>query len=116
MKPTYRRLRGKADRVNFGTETIQTSGNLNLTGDATQVDDYTIHTYQVLPIGDGPDWDATFKVEISNDGVNYTSISCLPLSGSDGHIAYSDSWAFAYARPVITGAAGEYLINERHLY
>mgnify|MGYP003627701894 FL=1 len=114
MKETYRRLRGKADRVNFGTETIQTSGNLNLTGDAILTEDYDIHTYQVIPIGAGP-WDGNFKIEVSNDNVNYTCIANYGIQSSEEGVAYSDNWAFAYARPVITGAAGEFLINERHL-
>ncbi len=115
MKDTYKRLRGKADRVNIGTDTIQTSGNLNLTGKAILTEDYSTHSYQALPIGAGP-WDGTFKIEVSNDGINYTCIADYNITDADGGIAYSHDWVFAYARPVVTGSSGEFLINERHLY
>lgn len=114
MKPTYRRLKDKSDRTNFGTNTIQTSGNLDLIADSILVEDYTIHTYQVVPIGAGP-WTATFKVEVSNDGENYSCITSIPITNGTDHVAYSDNWAFAYARASVVGDDGEFLINERHL-
>lgn len=115
MKKTYRRLKDWTDRTDQGTDTIQTSGNLWLTGKAISTQDYTVHTYQVLPIGSGPTWDGNFSVEVSNDGTNYTCIANYDVLASNSGIAYSDIWAFAYARPVMTGTAGEFLINERHL-
>ena len=114
MKETYRRLRNWQDRSDFGTKTISTSGNLPLTGDATFTQDYTLHSYQVVPMGGGHT--GSFKIEISNDNVNWSRIAEYSFSATTGaQLAYSDTWTFAYARPVVTGSAGNYLINERHL-
>jgi len=111
MRSTYRRLRNWQDRADFGTDTIQTSGNLFLTGQAILTQDYTLHSYQAIEIGAGGD--GQFNLEISNDGLNYTTIAAYDIGASG--VAYSDTWTFAYARPSITGTAGNYLINERHL-
>ncbi len=113
-KYPYMRFVDGSSRINAGTDTIQTSGNLPLTGNNHQVGDYSIHTYQVVPLESGP-WDGEFRVEVSNDNVNYNCIYRSTISGTDSAIAYSDEWAFAYSRGVITGTAGSFLINERHL-
>jgi len=114
MRSTYRRLRNAQDRADVGTHTIQTSGEAWLTGEAVFTQDYHTHTYQVVPCGDGP-WDGKFNIEISNDNINYTCIYSSPTIDTATGVAYSDNWGFAYARAVLTGSAGEFLINERHL-
>ena len=109
------RLRDKSDRQNFGTDTIQTEGSPNLVGESILIQDYSRHSYQVIPTGAGP-WSATFKIEVSNDGVNYTCIYEQEISSQDDAIAYYAEWHFVHARPSIIGAQGTFLINERHLH
>lgn len=116
----HTRLREKSDRNNFGTDTIQTEGavtpsSTNLVGESILIQDYYKHSYQVIPTGAGP-WDAIFKIEVSNDGSNYTSIYEQQISSQDDAIAYHDEWYFSHARPLITGPSGSFLINERHLH
>jgi hypothetical protein len=130
MRLSDRRLRDWTDKTDFGTDTLQTSGNVWLTGTSQQVQDYTLHSYQCVPISGteglaGP-WTGQFKIGVSNDDINYTCIYTQDIIG-DGPIgkdevstgtlgvAYSDTWTFAYARPYITGTAGYFLISERHL-
>ena len=110
----YRRLRDLQDRKDHGTHTIQTSGEPWLTGEAVFTQDYLTHSYQVVPLYSGP-WDAKFHIEVSNDAVNYTCVYTSSTLDNSTGVAYSDDWAFAYARAVLTGTAGDFLINERHL-
>ena len=115
MKPSYRRLNDWTDRVDSGTDTIQTSGTLPLSGQSILTQPYSTHSYQVVPMGGGS-VDAALKIEVSNDNVNWTRIAEYPFNTIEGaNLAYSDTWAFAYARPVVTGTAGTFLINEVHL-
>jgi len=109
------RFRDWTTRQDIGTDTVQTSGDANLTGQSILVESYSLHSYQALTMGSGP-WDGEFRIDISNDNVNFTNICAQPITGSVATgIAYSDQWTFAYARASITGSAGNFLINERHL-
>lgn len=108
---SYKRLRDKSDRTNFGTDNIVTSGD-NVTGTAIFTQDYSLHTYQAFQVGSGPHV-GEFSIQISNDGTNYTTIAAYDI-GTSG-VAYSDTWGFAYARPVITGTNGDFVVNEVHL-
>ena len=108
-------------RDNGGTDTIQTSGTLWITGNAVLTQDYTLHSYQCVPLGDPP-WSGQFNIEVSNDGENYTCIYSQDMNtgistsiGGPRSVAYSDTWTFSYSRPLVTGTAGAFLINERHL-
>ena len=113
-KYPYMRLKDWTSRDNIGTDTIQTSGDVNLTGQAILTQDYSVHSYQLVPIS-GP-YDAAFRIEVSNDLVNWTRIAEYSFSTATGaSLAYSDTWAFTYARPSVTGSNGNYLINEVHL-
>jgi hypothetical protein len=113
MENSYRRLRDWTDRTNLGTDTIVTSGNNgSLTGEAILTQDYTTHCYQAVQVGAGPH-DGAFQIEVSNDNVNWTLIAEYPMNSTG--IAYSDSWIFSHARPIITGTQGDFVINERHL-
>jgi len=115
MRESNRRLRDWTDRVDLGTHTIQTSGNLWLTGSSIGVQDYTLHSYQVVPIGDAA-YAGALRIEVSNDSVNWTKLADYTWDTKTGaQLVYSDTWSFAYARPVVTGTdSNEYLINERH--
>mgnify|MGYP003645717758 FL=1 len=113
MEDTYRRLRDWTDRTNLGTDTIVTSGNGgNLTGVSVLTQDYSTHCYQAVPVGSAPH-DGAFILQVSNDNLNWTVIAEYPISSSG--IAYSDSWIFSHARPIITGTQGDFVVNERHL-
>lgn len=112
-KYPYMRLLDDTSRHNKGTDTIQTSGNFSQTGDAVFTEDYSLHSYVVNTMGVGS-FNGEFSIEVSNDNVNYVSIYNETISSATG-LAYSDTWTFAYARPVITGTAGNFLITERHL-
>ena len=115
MNPSYRRLNDWTDRVDRGTNTIQTSGSVPLSGKSILTQPYTTHSYQLLPMGGGS-VNAALKIEVSNDNLNWTKIAEYSFNTLDGaNIAYSDTWAFAYARPVVTGTAGTFLVNEVHL-
>ena len=115
MNPSYRRLADWTDRTDRGTNTIQTSGSLPLSGQSILTQPYTTHSYQLLPMGGGA-VNAALKIEVSNDNLNWTKIAEYSFNTLDGaNIAYSDTWAFAYARPVVTGTAGTFLVNEVHL-
>ena len=97
-------------RDNVGTDTLQTSGtfsgppipwrNHGLTGNAILTQDYTLHSYQCVPLGDPP-WFGQFNIEVSNDGENYTCIYSQDMdTGLAGpladprSVAYSDTWTF----------------------
>lgn len=111
-KYPYMRFRDWTTRQDIGTDTVQTSGDANLTGQALLLESYSLHSYQALPMGAGP-WDGELRIDVSNDNTNWTNISAQPVS--DTGILYYDTWNFAYARASITGSAGNFLINERHL-
>ena len=119
MRSSYHRLNDWTDRINKGTDTIQTSGNLWLTGESKLVQDYSLHSYQITPFSGvaGDFFTGSFQVQVSNDNVNWTKIAEYDWTTKTGaQLAYSDIWTFAYSRPVITGTdASSYLINERHL-
>jgi hypothetical protein len=113
MNNNYSRFYGKSDNVHAGTYTIQTSGNTPLSGDSINVRDYRLHSYQLIPV-EGL-ISGGLNINISNDNINWTTFKSFTYSNSgEANIAYSDSWHFAYARPVITGS-GTYIINESHL-
>ena len=115
MKSSYRRLNDWTDRIDRGTNTIQTSGTLPLSGQSILTQPYSTHSYQLLPMGGGAHI-AALKIEVSNDNLNWTKIAEYPFNTDAGaNIAYSDTWAFSYARPVVTGTDGTFLINEVHL-
>lgn len=115
MKPSYRRLNDWTDRIDRGTNTIQASGTLPLSGQSILTQPYSTHSYQLVPVGGGA-VDASFKIEVSNDNTNWTRLAEYPFNTIDGaSIAYSDTWAFSYARATVTGSAGTFLINEVHL-
>tara|TARA_R100000008_G_C3580373_1_gene168097 strand:+ start:1711 stop:2055 length:345 start_codon:yes stop_codon:yes gene_type:complete len=113
MEPSYNRLADWGDRTNRGSKTIRTSGNYSQTGQAVFTQDWYLHSYVVNTM-DGGSWDGEFSIEVSNDNVNYVSIYKESITAATG-LAYSDTWTFAYARPVITGTQGNFLITERHL-
>lgn len=108
---SYTRIRDKSDRTNFGTDNIVTSGE-NATGRVIFTQDYSLHTYQAFRVGSGPH-NGEFSIEVSNDGTNYTTIAAYDITASG--VAYSDTWGFTYARPVISGTNGEFVVNEVHL-
>jgi len=114
MKYKYSRFIGKSDNVHASTHTIQTSGNTPLTGEAIVVRDYSLHGYQLIPVGsENPS--GSFFIKVSNDKENWTNLTEFSYTGSgEAQIAYSDTWHFAYAMPVVTGS-GSYIINESHL-
>ncbi len=114
-KYPYMRYRDETTRQDIGTDTIQTSGDVDLTGRAVLVTNYKLHSYQVLTLGAGP-WNGEFRIDVSNDNVHWTNICNQTINVSEASgLAYSDEWTFSYARPSITGAEGNFLINERHL-
>ena len=118
MRQGYNRLADWGDRTNKGSRTLQTSGQLAagptaIEGVALSIKDWSLHSYQVITTGEGT-WDGEFQIEVSNDGENYTNIYSQTFSDASG-LAYCDTWTFAYARPIISGNAGGFLINERHL-
>ena len=113
-KYPYLRLHDDTSRHNVGTDTIQTSGDVNMTGISVLTQDFHTHSYQLCPMS-GP-YDAALKIEVSNDNENWTKIAEYSFSTEAGaSIAYSDTWAFTYARASVTGNNGNYLINEVHL-
>lgn len=115
MESSYNRLADWGDRENRGSKTIQTSGNSSQTGQAIFTQDWSLHSYVVNTVdAGGGSWDGEFSIEVSNDDLNYVSIYKESIAEATG-LAYSDTWTFAYARPVITGTAGNFLITERHL-
>tara|TARA_R100000808_G_scaffold24914_1_gene59317 strand:- start:851 stop:1204 length:354 start_codon:yes stop_codon:yes gene_type:complete len=116
MRPSYRRLLDWSDRTDAGTNTIQTSGTLPLSGQVILTQPYSLHSYQLVPMAGTPGYDAALKIEVSNDNLNWTRIAEYPFSTSTGaQLAYSDTWAFSYARATVTGTEGTYLLNEVHL-
>ena len=119
MNLSYHRLNDWTDRTNKGTDTIATSGNLWLTGNSILVQDYSVHSYQIVPFSGaaGNFFTGAFQVQVSNDNLNWTKIAEYSWDTKTGaQLAYSDTWTFAYSRPVITGSdVCDYLINERHL-
>ena len=118
MDASYNRLSDWGDRTNLGSKTIQTSGNLWLTGKATFTQDWSLHSYQVVPLDKGGSWDGDLTIEVSNDNINWTPLTGFSWTDQPGaQVAYSDTWTFAYARPIITGSEStqHYIINERHL-
>ena len=114
MKNNYTRYQAKSDEIPVGTFVVQTSGNANLTGDSLLVSNFNRHSYQVVPTSGTHN--GGFEIQTSNDGLNWMQYHSQSFATSSGaNIAYSDSWLFKYARPLITGnAAGYYLINEIH--
>ena len=113
MEESINRLRDWTDRTNLGTKTIVTSGsNGSLTGASIVTEDFGTHCYQAVRVGAGPH-DGYFRLEVSNDNLNWTMIADYPVSASG--VAYSDAWIFSHARPIITGTQGDFVINERHL-
>lgn len=115
-KYPYMRLIDDTSRHNKGTDTVQTSGNLasvQLTGSTILSQDYIYHSYQIVPISTTT---AEFNVQGSNDNQNWTNIpgASGSLSSSTESIIVQGEWYSAYSRAVLTGSAGNCLINEIH--
>ncbi len=115
-KYPYMRLIDDTSRHNKGTETIQTSGDLaavNLTGTTILAQDYISHSYHIVPITAAT---AEFNVEGSNDNVHWTNIpgASGSWSSSTESMIVQGEWYSAYSRAVLTGTAGNCLINEIH--
>ena len=115
-KYPYMRLIDDTSRHNKGTNTIQTSGDLSnnhITGDAVFGEDYVYHSYQIVPITATT---AEFNVEGSNDNVHWTNIPTASgsLNGTTESIIVQGEWYSAYSRAVLSGTAGNCLINEIH--
>lgn len=115
MKNNYTRYQGKADEISAGTFVVQTSGNANLTGDSLFIRDFNYHGYQLIPTS-GSNHSGSLSIEVSNDGLNWTSFYSGGFSSkAESSISYSNDWLFKYARPVLTGNTNAYyLINEIH--
>jgi hypothetical protein len=110
----YMRLKDWTSRANVGTETLQASGNLgtaHITGTTLLSTDYTTHSYQVIPLTSTT---AEFTVEGSNDNENWTAITGASFSASTASVLVQGDWYTAYCRAVLTGTAGNCLINEVH--
>jgi len=115
-KYPYMRLKDWTSRTNEGTDTIQTSGDLGsaqITGMTIFSNDYTTHSYQVAPI------DATsgvFHVDGSNDNKTWSKIpgTSITFTGTTNSQFLSIEFYSAYCRPILTGSAGNCLINEVH--
>ena len=113
MEPSDKRLRDWTDRTNLGTHTIVTSGsNASMTGASILTQDYTLHSYLAWQVGAGPHSGA-FIIDVSNDNLNFITIAQYDITPSG--VGYADTWGFAYGRPSITGTAGDFVINERHI-
>tara|TARA_Y100001937_G_scaffold128630_1_gene206325 strand:- start:2902 stop:3273 length:372 start_codon:yes stop_codon:yes gene_type:complete len=115
-KYPYMRLIDDTSRHNKGTDTVQTSGNLasvQLTGTTILAQDYVYHSYQIVPISATT---AEFNVQGSNDNENWTNIpgASGSLSSATESIIVQGEWYSAYSRAVLTGSAGNCLINEIH--
>ena len=110
------RLIDDTSRHNKGTDTVQTSGNLasvQLTGTTILAQDYVYHSYQIVPISATT---AEFNVQGSNDNENWTNIpgASGSLRSATESIIVQGEWYSAYSRAVLTGSAGNCLINEIH--
>ena len=108
------RLIDDTSRHNKGTNTIQTSGDLSaadITGDAVFGEDYIYHSYQIVPLDSTT---AEFNVQGSNDNENWTNITGYSLASDTTGALIHGEWYSAYSRAVLTGTAGNCLINEIH--
>jgi hypothetical protein len=108
------RLRDWTSRENEGTDTLQTSGDLSavhITGTTILSTDYTTHSYHVVPLDSTT---AEFTVQGSNDNKNWIDITGASFVASTTSALVQGEWYTAYARPVLTGTAGNCLINEIH--
>jgi len=113
MKSKYSRFIGKSDNIHAGTYIIQTSGNTPLSGEVIDVRYYGLHSYQLIP--DGGTISGDFFIKVSNDKKNWTNLTGFSYTNSgEAQIAYSDTWHFVYAMPIVTGD-GDFIINESHL-
>ena len=113
MKNKYTKHVGKADDLALGTFVVQTTGNSPLTGDSLNVQDFSLHSYHVYPIGGTIS--GGFDVQVSNDDSHWVNYKSYVFTNSgEAEIAESNQWHFKYARPVISGS-GNYVINESHL-
>ena len=115
-KYPYMRLIDDTSRHNKGTETIQTSGDLtsaHITGQSILCQDYVYHSYQVIPVSSTT---AEFNVEGSNDNIHWSNIPTASgsLNNATESIIVQGEWYSAYSRAVLTGTAGDCLINEIH--
>mgnify|MGYP006167494931 CR=1 FL=1 len=119
----YIRHRGKADPIKQGTLSITTTGELNqglnnleIVGDVIDISDYHLHSYQMVPeegtFAGGVD--GTFRIEVSNNGDDWTALACFLVPTVDAPVVYSDYFNFKFARARITGLDGKYTIVERH--
>ena len=122
----YTRYRGKADAVKHGTLSITTTGELafeaepsvtEILGDVIDITDHHLHSYQLIPengLFGGGGVDGTFRIEVSNNGDDWTALACFLVPTTNDPVVYSDYFNFKYSRVRITGIEGKYTVIERH--
>ena len=89
----------------------------NTTASGINVSNYIWHSFDVSVSGAVNATSATFRIEASNDGVNWKPLTDFPVGSAQNTtgLLYSDDWCFCYSRAsIINYSSGTYTVKEFH--